>query len=1417
MAQHELLVKLGLQSDSFTRNLKNVNNQLKLTDVEFKKLQSSTSNFGSSQKDLESKLKSLSKTKEQLTAKTLLYKNKISELNTNIKESTSKHETLTNKLQNEKGELSRLEAEYGKTSEAYKIQKKVVKDVQEEYDKSKKKIENLNLSLQKHKISLTETETALNKLDSAISNTKFEKMTLHVTQATNHLDKLSSKLNSLSGKFGALGVSMTAGVTAPIVAAGKSLVSFGADFEFSMSRVKAQAGVSGDELEKLTAKAREMGKATSFTAVEAADGLGYMALAGWNTQQMLEGIEPVLRLAEAGEFDLALASDLVTDSMSSLGLEVSQLEDYLNKAALAGAISNTSVEQMLRTYNQVGGTFKRFNVPLAESGALIGVLGNRGLKAEQAGRSLSSLLINLTGGSTTANKALDALNVSAYDSKGKFRGIEEVLVDLHKELYKVENGTAKYTEEQRNSYLAMIGGKTQIRTLDALMAGVTETTANGATEFQNLKTQLENSDGALAEMAKTMKDNVKGDWERFTSMIGELALSINDLLAPSIRKILQKATELVEKFVEMDDSTKRFIVKAALIAASIGPAALALSGLFKVMSIVTGGMSTMMTFGVRLTKKIKEVSKAVKGGTSLFSALSGAIGGLPAIIAIAVAALVGIATVLGENESALAMLQEKWGMFGTFIGGVCESIAGIVQMTIGNLIIGLGTLGEVIIKALTLQWGDIDEVIKEGGAKIAKNSNKAFSNMTMESTGAIYKLRQMTSSELNGLVGDMELILNTLPGVTYDTADALAEKFATGLSKLDNTSIQILSSTSDTMNTLFRGINENMSNDDAVRQYTKNLQLLAQTGGVEFDTLKMEIDKTLDLINNNMADSGDRFAREAKVAMEKFNLVTTQGVDQAADDIASHLSGLNTVTIGELQNMGNNWGSVFKNIKTDGTMTTGEMATIIEDNIRRLAKNNPKFIEQLQTEMKSYLDKLPEDANTAMTNLTGALTTGSEAAANSTAGTGEKIEENLSFDAENTTLTELQGMQTAINDSTPTLKESANNLGTEISSGYDFGLSGLNTTTTQKMLEQAANIQSGGQQSKAAMQDNAVQSIEGFIQSWDSNSGRINESIQSTFDNFTKITKIDWSGTTSNLNSLNTGLSNVSKNSKSAKADLSSISKIGFNGTVSGFRQIAASMNSITGLSKSVRSAIVSIANVSLARSVSMLKNLSTRLREVESSAKKAKTPVDNVAKIDFKTINDALTKIITKLINITNKCPNVKTSLSLLSSISFATTYNGLNKISNMLSSIINRAISAKSAMRSITSAAIAASAASATVKARAATIDKMDILSRQIPDISTYDTSSSYLSQRDSIEKGIVRAYQQNAQTDSLNNNNELIAALQRQNELLIQLLTSDRDIVIQNELTIDGRKFAKSTARHTRNELSSMDNRFNRLGGK
>lgn len=1404
MAQHELLVKLGLQSDSFTRNIRNVNNQLKLTEAEFKKLETSTKNFGNNQKDLESKLKSLKNTKEQLTAKTILYKNKIEELNTKIKDAEVKHEGITKKLEQEKEKLKELEATQGKSSKAYKEQAKYVKELQQEHDKSKKNIENFNLSLQKNKIELTNTETALNKVKNAISELNFEKATLGLNQLSNKLGSLSKNLDNVSQKLGNAGRMLTASITTPITLAGSSVVKFGAEFSTSMSKVKALSGATGTEFEKLKNKAREMGEATSFTAKEAADGLGYMALAGWSTKEMLEGIEPVLRLAEAGSLDLATTSDLVTDSMSSLGLTTDELADYLDKVALAASKSNTDVDQMLRTYNQVGGTLKRLNVPLAESGALIGVLANRGLKAEQAGRALSSLTINLTGGSTTAAKALKALGVSAYDSKGKFRGMEAVLLDLYNELNKVENGTKKYTDAQKDNYLAMIGGKTQIRTLDALLNGVAETTEDGTTEFRELKKELENSDGALMKMAETMKDNLQGDWEKFTSMVGELKLKLFDLVEGPLRKFVQSLTNLTEKFVNLDSDSQKFIIKTALIAASIGPVLLAVSGLTKGLSLMTGGLSLVISGFINFGKTIFDIAGGVRSGMSLFSAMSATIAGLPAILGIAAAAFVGITAAIGENEFILARLQEKWGTFGTVISRVCETISGIVQYSIGNILIILGTLGKVISKAITLQWNEIDDVMREGASKLAQNTEKAAYNMAGASTKAISLIRQSTSAEMQGLVSDCKFILDELPGVTFDTAGAMAETFATGLSHLDNNSISILRSTSDTMLMLFRGISEGMDNEAAVAQYTKNLESLARTGGVSAGELQREIEKTLNLINDNMADSGDRFAREAEVAMDKFGSVASQGVEKAAGDVASHLAGLDATTMDSLKGMGNNWSLIFKNIVNDGSISVEGMAITIEDNIKRMAKNNPKFVQQLQEEMKLYFEKMPEDAETNMLALENAILTGSESAKSAASGTGKDIEKELQFEAEQSAKEELGGVQEAFDSYGDPIEQSAANVATKATQGYEEGLSGLETATSNKLQEQTANIQNSGEGNRAAMQENAIGSIEGFINTWDANSGRINESVNATFDNINRLTLLKWGNTTKGLSEVDRWLGAVTSKSASTYSAINKLTSLKWGNTTRGLSEVSRWLSTVSMSSNSTKAAITPLTALKWGNTTKGLSEVNKWLGTVANSSKTTKVAIEAVTKISFVPTTKGLSEVNKWLGTVKSSASSTASYLKSISNVTFGRVTKGLSEVNKWLGTVASKASSAKTAISSVSTAKVRTASIGDDVAQAYARVNVIQ------PEPTLYRYRTSYGEDFISRILPIAKNSSNSISNETNNNNNDsLVTAI----FALIDAISS-KDI--NTSVNIDGKQIARATAPFVKNEIEKINARKNRLAG-
>lgn len=320
---------------------------------------------------------------------------------------------------------------------------------------------------------------------------------------------------------------------AALAAFGASAVNTYKDFQQSMSNVAGILSISetSEKYKELEKAAREAGKTTTKTAKESADALSYMALAGWTTEDSIKGLMPVLRASEATGADLATTSDLITDSMSAYGLSVDKLGEYLDICARAQNKSNTTLTQMQEAYIAVGGTFKAFNTPLQESGALLGILANRGIKGAEAGTRLQSTLVNLTKQSGQSAKAMAAIGVSAYDSTGKFRGVTNVLRD-------VQAATAKMTEEERNNYLTMIAGKTQMTTLNALMSGLVATTSEGKNEFQALYDSLGDANGALDAMADTMTDNLSGSLARAQSAFDDFKISIGKRLEPYVSRAL---------------------------------------------------------------------------------------------------------------------------------------------------------------------------------------------------------------------------------------------------------------------------------------------------------------------------------------------------------------------------------------------------------------------------------------------------------------------------------------------------------------------------------------------------------------------------------------------------------------------------------------------------------------------------------------------------------------------------------------------------------------------------------------------------------------------------------------------------------------------------------------------------------------
>jgi len=585
---------LTLKSDEFNKSISDVNKELKLAQAEVQNSDAKLKVYGKSMDTLQTKHDTLQSKINSLKDKTNLYTESI---NKNNEKLIKNREDLDN-LAKKKDELNKKYNEtiklYGKESEQARSLKGDLDNLKNEYREKENQIKNNINTINNHNEKLVKTETELVKTQAELKNTskELDDLSKRFTIAGKSSEEISTKFKDVGSKLNDVGNNILK-FTAPLAVLGAGALKVGVDFESAMSNVSAISGATGEELEKLGEKAKEMGANTSKSATESADAMSYMALAGWDSTQIISGIEPVLRLAEAGNLDLARASDLVTDSMSALGLEVSELPQFLDKVAKSSATSNTSIDQLMEAFLIVGGKANSLGVNLDELSTVLGVMANRGIKGAEAGRGLSAILTNLTAPTGQAEKALEALGLTAFDGQGNFIGLENVIKNLSR-------STENLTQEEKNLYLSQIAGKEHAKTLNAIMASLTE-------EYEGLKSGINSADGALEKMASTMQDNTKGGLTKLKSQIEGLGIQFAEHLLPHVNRLIDGVSKLLDWFANLGEGTQKTIVNIGLLSVGIG-------GLLKVAGSLSSGIGSI----IGLVGKLTPLLGGLTGGVGLF-------------------------------------------------------------------------------------------------------------------------------------------------------------------------------------------------------------------------------------------------------------------------------------------------------------------------------------------------------------------------------------------------------------------------------------------------------------------------------------------------------------------------------------------------------------------------------------------------------------------------------------------------------------------------------------------------------------------------------------------------------------------------------------------------------------------------------
>lgn len=324
-----------------------------------------------------------------------------------------------------------------------------------------------------------------------------------------------------------------AGTATAIGAIGAASVKVGSDFEASMSKVAAISGATGDDLKALTDKAKEMGATTKFSASESADALQYMAMAGWKTEDMLNGLEGIMNLAAASGEDLATTSDIVTDALTAFGLSAEDSTHFADVLAQASSNANTNVGMMGETFKYVAQVAGALGYTAEDTALAIGLMANSGIKASQAGTSLRSIMSRMAKPTKEVQGAMDKLGVSLTDSNGNMKSLNEVMGDLR-------NGFAGLSEAEAAEMAAALGGQEAMSGLLAIVNASDD-------DFDKLSDAIYSCDGAAKRMADTMNDNLQGQITILKSGLEGLGISLYENMEAPLKEVVKEAQNMVQQ------------------------------------------------------------------------------------------------------------------------------------------------------------------------------------------------------------------------------------------------------------------------------------------------------------------------------------------------------------------------------------------------------------------------------------------------------------------------------------------------------------------------------------------------------------------------------------------------------------------------------------------------------------------------------------------------------------------------------------------------------------------------------------------------------------------------------------------------------------------------------------------------------
>ena len=371
------------------------------------------------------------------------------------------------------------------------------------------------------------------KIDSNGFSTGLSKLKKLAKTGVGTVGTVTSKATDMIGKFTSVVTTSVATVSAGIGTIGTAATRVGMDFEAAMSKVSSISGATGNDLQSLTDKAKEMGATTKFSATESAEAFQYMAMAGWDTKSMLDGIDGIMNLSAADGLDLATTSDIVTDALTAFGLSAKDSTHFADVLATASSSANTNVSMLGESFKYVAPLAGSMNYSIEDVSLALGLMANASVKGSMAGTSLKTALSNLASPTKSMASEMSKLGISMTDSNGNALGLRDIIIQLREKF-------GKLSETEKAATASTLFGK---EAMSGMLAIINASDA----DFNKLTNNISNADGAAKQMADTLNDNLKGDITIAKSALEGFGITIYETLDTDLRSAVQLGTKYIDE------------------------------------------------------------------------------------------------------------------------------------------------------------------------------------------------------------------------------------------------------------------------------------------------------------------------------------------------------------------------------------------------------------------------------------------------------------------------------------------------------------------------------------------------------------------------------------------------------------------------------------------------------------------------------------------------------------------------------------------------------------------------------------------------------------------------------------------------------------------------------------------------------